>query len=79
MCGYLACSRSVCRPLLDALPRVLRIPVGDGPVDIVITPDDSVAFVANFEGNSISVIDLAVNLVQTAPVDGAPRALMYVQ
>src|SRR6267378_116969 len=31
VCGYLACSRGVCRPLLDALPRVLRIPIGDGP------------------------------------------------
>ena len=31
VCGYLACSRSVCRPLLDALPRVLRIPIGNGP------------------------------------------------
>ena len=31
VCGYLACSRSVCRPLLDALPRLLRIPIGDGP------------------------------------------------
>lgn len=31
VCGFLACSRSVCRPLLDALPRVLRIPVGDSP------------------------------------------------
>jgi len=30
VCGYLACSRSVCRPLLEALPRVLRIPVGGG-------------------------------------------------
>jgi AraC-like DNA-binding protein len=29
ICGYLACSRSVCRPLLDALPRLLRISVGD--------------------------------------------------
>ena len=31
VCGYLACNRSVCRPLLDALPRVLHIPIGDGP------------------------------------------------
>ena len=30
VCGYLACSRSVCRPLLDALPRLVRIPIGDG-------------------------------------------------
>src|SRR5262245_34157325 len=31
VCGYLGCSRSVCRPLLDTLPRMLRIPIGDGP------------------------------------------------
>jgi AraC-like DNA-binding protein len=31
VCGYLACSRSLCRPLLDNLPRMLRIPIGDGP------------------------------------------------
>ena len=29
VCGYLACSRSVCRPLLEALPRLLRIQIGD--------------------------------------------------
>jgi AraC-like DNA-binding protein len=28
-CGYLACSLSVCRPLLEALPRLVRIPIGD--------------------------------------------------
>jgi AraC-like DNA-binding protein len=31
VCGYIACSRSVSRPLFEALPRVLRIPMGDGP------------------------------------------------
>ncbi|HTS22275.1 MAG TPA: AraC family transcriptional regulator [Casimicrobiaceae bacterium] len=36
VCGYLACSRSVCRPLLEALPRVLRIPIGDGPTSILL-------------------------------------------
>lgn len=30
ICGYLACSRSVCRLLLDGMPRLLRIPMGDG-------------------------------------------------
>ena len=30
VCGYLACSRSLARPLLDGLPRLLRIPIGDG-------------------------------------------------
>jgi len=29
VCGYLAVNRTMCRPLLDALPRVLRIPIGD--------------------------------------------------
>ena len=31
VCGYLACSRAVCRPLLEALPRLVRISIGDGP------------------------------------------------
>ena len=31
VCGYLACNRSLSRPLFEALPRMLRIPVGDGP------------------------------------------------
>jgi AraC family transcriptional regulator, alkane utilization regulator len=31
ICGYLALNRSVFRPLFEALPRVLCIPVGDGP------------------------------------------------
>jgi len=30
VCGFLACNRNMCRPLLDALPRVLHIPIGDG-------------------------------------------------
>jgi AraC-like DNA-binding protein len=29
VCGYLACNRSLCRPLFDALPRLLRIRLGD--------------------------------------------------
>jgi len=31
VCGYIQCGRSVCRPLLEALPRVLRVPIGAGP------------------------------------------------
>jgi len=30
VCGYLGCSAGVCRPLLDALPPVLRVPAGAG-------------------------------------------------
>jgi AraC-like DNA-binding protein len=36
VCGYVACSRSVCRPLFEALPRALRIPVGDGPASTAL-------------------------------------------
>jgi AraC-like DNA-binding protein len=36
VCGYLALSRSVFRPLFEALPRVLRIPIGDGPTSILL-------------------------------------------
>ncbi|MGZ5618632.1 MAG: cupin domain-containing protein, partial [Usitatibacter sp.] len=36
VCGYLACSRSVCRPLLEGLPSVLRIPIGDGQASALL-------------------------------------------
>ena len=29
VCGYLACDQQIFRPLLDALPKMLRIPLGD--------------------------------------------------
>jgi len=31
MCGFLSCDPQLSRPLLDALPRMLRVPLGDGP------------------------------------------------
>jgi AraC family transcriptional regulator, alkane utilization regulator len=36
VCGYLGCSRSVCRPLLEALPRMLRIPIGEGAASTLL-------------------------------------------
>jgi AraC-like DNA-binding protein len=36
VCGYVACSRSVCRPLFEALPRALRIPIGGGPASAAL-------------------------------------------
>ena len=36
VCGYIASSRSVCRPLFEALPRLLRIPIGDGPASTML-------------------------------------------
>ncbi len=31
LCGFLSCEKALCRALLDALPRLLRVPLGDGP------------------------------------------------
>jgi AraC-like DNA-binding protein len=36
VCGYLACSRSMCRLLFDALPRLIIIPTGDGPASLLM-------------------------------------------
>ena len=30
VCGFVACDERLCQPLLGALPRILRIPLGDG-------------------------------------------------
>ncbi|HET7096883.1 MAG TPA: AraC family transcriptional regulator [Casimicrobiaceae bacterium] len=35
VCSYLACSRSLVRPLLEALPRLVRIPIGDVQSDFI--------------------------------------------
>jgi AraC family transcriptional regulator, alkane utilization regulator len=31
MCGFLSCDRQLCRPFLDALPRLVRVPLGEDP------------------------------------------------
>lgn len=31
ICGYLACDRRMCRPMLQALPRMLHVPLGGSP------------------------------------------------
>lgn len=31
VCGFLACDKRLCKPLLGALPRMLRVPLGDDP------------------------------------------------
>lgn len=38
VCGYFACGSSACRPLLQALPRVMRIPTCDGPASKLLGP-----------------------------------------
>jgi AraC-like DNA-binding protein len=36
VCGYLLCSRSMSRPLFEALPRMLRIAIGDGEASALL-------------------------------------------
>jgi AraC-like DNA-binding protein len=36
VCGFVVCSRALLRPFLDALPRLLRIPLGDGPAAALV-------------------------------------------
>lgn len=36
VCGYLACNRSLCRPLFEALPRLLHIAIGDGHASALV-------------------------------------------
>ncbi len=31
VCGFLECDSRLCKPLLDALPRMLKVPLGNGP------------------------------------------------
>lgn len=31
LCGFLSCDKALCRLLLEALPRLLHVPLGDGP------------------------------------------------
>jgi AraC family transcriptional regulator, alkane utilization regulator len=36
VCGYLACDRTMCRLLFDPLPRVLLVPIRDGPASTML-------------------------------------------
>jgi AraC-like DNA-binding protein len=36
VCGYLVCNRNMLRPLFEALPRMLRIPIGDGQASALL-------------------------------------------
>lgn len=37
ICGYLACDKRMCGPLLDALPRLIHISFGTGPLSPLLT------------------------------------------
>lgn len=37
VCGYLACDERLCGPMLESLPRILRVPLADGPAAAWLT------------------------------------------
>jgi YVTN family beta-propeller protein len=52
------------------------IPVGAGPLSVVVAPNAQRAYVANFDSDTVSVIDVTTNLViATIPVGDGPTGL----
>lgn len=37
VCGFLSCDERLCWPILETLPRILRVPLGDGPATAWLT------------------------------------------
>ena len=37
VCGFLSCDERLCGPMLGSLPRILRVPLGDGPATAWLT------------------------------------------
>ncbi len=54
---------------------VQNITVGSGPVEIGMAPDDSFAAVTNFDGQSLTLIDLNGYATTTIPLAGPPLGL----
>lgn len=54
--------------------KVKRVKVGNKPKGVAVSPDGSTAYAVNWAGDTISVVDLAKNVVTTTiPVGGVPR------
>ena len=53
-----------------------HVPVGDGPGDIAVTSDGTKLYVANWQGNNVSVINAATNTV-TATVNTGKYTINY--
>jgi len=61
---------------LSTMAVAATIPVGNGPVAVLISPDQTKAFVANYNSNTISEINLSTNtVIATLVVGTAPDTL----
>lgn len=59
---------------------VKSITVGDNPVDLAIFGNDQLLLSGNFDGMSISVIDIpTLTVLNTVPIAGGPRGLVQTQ
>ena len=77
--AYIAVRRSNLVSITDtgSYNHVARIPVGDNPIGIAITPNDSLVYISNSQSDNISVIETATNRVRTTiPVGGSPLDLV---
>jgi YVTN family beta-propeller protein len=55
---------------------VAKVPVGNNPLGVAITPDGAFAYVTNFSSNTVSVIATATNtVVATVPVGRLPSSV----
>jgi YVTN family beta-propeller protein len=54
---------------------VRRIPVGAGPSEVGIAPDDLFAIVGNFDGSSLTVVNLADYSTNTVSLPGTPEGM----
>ena len=65
--------------VVDAFSKatLATIPVGAGPTDVAVLPDNSRAYVVNGSANTISVVDLTTFAVTaTIPVQSAPARIV---
>jgi YVTN family beta-propeller protein len=58
---------------------LMSVPVGTGPVEILIAPDDSYAAVSNFDGASITFMDLHTYQTSTMTFPDQPLGMAFVQ
>ncbi len=59
---------------------VKSITVGNNPVDLAIFGNDQLLLTGNFDGMSISVIDIpTLTVLNTIPISGSPRGLVQTQ
>jgi YVTN family beta-propeller protein len=58
---------------------VKSIPVGNGPVEILVSPDDTYAVVSNFDGASLTAFDLNSYATTTLKLPDQPLGMAFVQ